>query len=444
MTRLELTRSGYVKAALKSRYPQLLILALMLAGFLFAIAAGVLGTPVGSSNFSIVFVWIAWWAVLILVAVPLLGRGWCAVCPIPLPGEWLQRGAVLGPAAGYRPRGLNLRWPSALRNIWLQSGSFLLLALFSTILLTTPLVTGIVLAGMLAVAFGLSLVFERRSFCRYLCPVGGFIGLYSQAAPVELRVKDTATCVVCVAKPCYNGSAAGYGCPWDVFPGGLNKNSYCGLCMECIRTCPYDNIAVNLRPFGADLARPSARLDESFKAFVMLGSAMAYSAVLLGPWGSLKDAAYRIGSSSWFIYAAAFLALICILLPAVFSACALPADSMVAFRQRFSRLSTALVPLGLMAWIAFSLSFVLTNAAYIAASLSDPLGLGWNLVGTANIAWQPVLTSLLAPAQTLALVGGVVWSARTAQKAAAEARVSPVPVVVYCLAATLVLLWLLL
>ncbi len=91
MSHLELTRSGYFKAALTSRYPQLLILVLMLAAFLFAMTAGLLGTPVGNSNFSIVFVWIAWWAVLILVAVPLLGRGWCAVCPIPLPGEWLQQ-----------------------------------------------------------------------------------------------------------------------------------------------------------------------------------------------------------------------------------------------------------------------------------------------------------------------------------------------------------------
>jgi polyferredoxin len=441
MSHLELTRSRTIRAALTSRYPQLILLVLMLAGFLFAIAAGILGTPVGSSNFSIVFVWIAWWGALILVAVPLLGRGWCAVCPIPVPGEWLQRGALLGPGKTFRPR---LRWPRALRNIWLQSATFLTLALFSTVLLTTPLVTAIVLAGMLAAAIGLGLVFERRSFCRYLCPVGGFIGLYSRAAPVELRVRDKGLCATCAAKPCYNGSAAGYGCPWDVFPGALRENSYCGLCLECLRTCPRDNLAVNLRPFAADLARPSARLDESFKSFVMLGSAMIYSAVLLGPWGSLKDAAYRIGSSSWFIYAAAFLLFICILLPALFSLCALPAVDKVSFRQHFARLSTALIPLGLMAWIAFSLSFVLTNATYIAASLSDPLGLGWNLFGTANVAWQPMLTSLLAPAQTLALAGGVVWSARTAQTASAEAHVSPIPVTIYCLTAGLVLLWLLL
>lgn len=440
---MELTRLPLLKYALKSRYPQLAVFIVMLVGYIFAILAGLIGTPVGSHNFSIVFVWIAWWAILILVAVPFFGRGWCAVCPIPLPGEWLQRGAILNPP-DKRPKWLNLRVPKTFRNIWLQNISFLLLALFSSVLLTTPNITGIVLAAMLFAAIGLSTVFERRAFCRYLCPVGGFIGLYSQTAPIELRIKDKQVCVKCEGKPCYNGSTNGYGCPWDVFPGGLTKNTYCGLCMECIRTCPHDNIAVNLRPFSADLAKPSTRMDEAFKAFIMLGSAMIYAGVLLGPWGAFKDAAYNVGTSAWFIYAVIFLAIIFVILPGFFTLAILKTKSALPLKQRFASLSTALIPLGLMFWVAFSLSFVLTNASYILVALSDPLGLGWNLFGTANTAWQPMLTTILAPAQTLALVGGLIWSARTAQKAANEVKVSSIPVIVYSLIVTSLMLWLLL
>ena len=443
MNRIELTRSPFIKNALKSRYPQLAVFIVMLVGYIFAILAGLIGTPVGSHNFSIVFVWIAWWAILILVAVPFFGRGWCAVCPIPLPGEWLQRGAVLSPP-DKRPKWLNLRVPKMFRNIGLQNISFLLLALFSSVLLTTPNITGIVLAAMLFAAIGLSTVFERRAFCRYLCPVGGFIGLYSQTAPIELRIKDKQVCVTCEGKPCYNGSSAGYGCPWDVFPGGLTKNTYCGLCMECIRACPRDNIAVNLRPFSADLAKPSTRMDEAFKAFIMLGSAIIYAGVLLGPWGAFKDTAYNVGSSAWFVYAVAFLAFIFVILPGLFTLGILNTKSVLPLKQRFASLSTALIPLGLMFWVAFSLSFILTNASYILAALSDPLGLGWNLFGTANTVWQPMLTSVLAPAQTLALVGGLIWSARTAQKAGGEVKVSSLPVIVYCFIATSLMLWLLL
>jgi hypothetical protein len=214
--------------------------------------------------------------------------------------------------------------------------------------------------------------------------------------------------------------------------------------MECIRTCPHDNIAVNIRPFSVDLEKPSARMDEAFKAFIMFGSAMIYAGVLLGPWGVLKDAAYQVGTNAWFVYAAFFLAAIFVVLPGLFSLGILPANSGVVFKQRFASLATALIPLGLMFWVAFSLSFVLTNASYIMAALSDPLGIGWNLFGTANMAWRPMLTTILAPAQILALVGGLIWSAHMAQKAANEVRISSLPVIVYCFAATICMLWLML
>jgi len=153
------------------------------------------------------------------------------------------------------------------------------------VVLTQPGITGIVLLMFLFVAMGLSVIFERRAFCRYVCPVGGFIGLYSQVAPIEVRVKEPEVCASHQEKTCYTGNADGFGCPWDVYPLALKKNTYCGTCVECLRTCPHDNIAINLRSFGADLQKPAGRrLDEAFKAFIMLGAALVYCTVLLGPW----------------------------------------------------------------------------------------------------------------------------------------------------------------
>jgi polyferredoxin len=446
--RYELTRLPLVKLLLKNRWPQLIVCAAMLAGFLFAILAGLIGTPVGSHNFGIIFTWIAWWAILILVAVPFFGRGWCAVCPIPLPGEWLQRGALLEPIRRAETHPPLRRWPNKLRNIWLQNISFTLVALFSSVILTIPQITGVVLGAMLFSAIGLSMVFERRAFCRYLCPVGGFIGLYAQVAPIELRVKDKRVCATCADKFCYNGSASGYGCPWSTFPAGLSKNSYCGLCLECMRTCRNDNIAVSLRPFSADLAKPSTRLDEACKAFIMLGAAMVYAGVLLGPWGSLKMAAYSVGTPAWFAYAAAFLALIFGLLPGLFwlavKAGQALSHSSLPIKTAFQAFATALVPLGLMFWVAFSLSFVLTNASYIIVVVSDPFGWGWNLFGTANIPWQPSLSATLVPMQTLALVGGLLWALRTAQRIGLQLGISSIPLAGFSTAATAVMLGLLL
>jgi len=446
MNRISLTANPRLNRLLVMRWPQWTILLVMLAGFLFAILAGFIGTPVGSRNFGIVFVWIAWWAALILAAVPLLGRGWCSICPIPLPGEWLQRGRLLGPGT-VGARRLH-RWPRALRNIWLQNLAFTLLALFSPLILTDPFVTSVILLAMLALAILMSLVFERRAFCRYLCPVGGFIGLYSQGAPIELRIREREVCLQCKSKACYNGSEQGYGCPWDVFPGGLEKNTYCGLCLECLRTCPSNNLSINLRPLGTDLEKPSARLDEALKAFIMLGSAMIYAGVLLGPWGFLKHAAYEIGSGPWLFYSAAFTSIIFLILPGAYwlsikLGAAVKRIKMPG-KKAFSEISSSLIPLGLAFWIAFSLSFVLSNASYILMTLSDPFGWGWNLFGSASMTWKPVLTWLAAPLQTLVLTGGLVWSSNLAVKNMSRHGLAYIPTIVYMLIVTLMMGWLLL
>ena len=470
MSRIELTSVPVIKMVLRSRWPQLLLRVLALAGFLLAILAGISGTPVGSRSFAIVFVWIGWWALLMLVAVPFFGRGWCSVCPIPMPGEWLQQGAMLKPQG--KGFGLGKRWPNKLRNIWLQNGTFVLVALFSTVILTSPLTSALVLAGFLVIAIVASLVFERRAFCRYLCPVGGFIGLYSQVAPVELRVIDTSVCATHKEKTCYLGNAEGYGCPWQVFPPGLVKNTYCGTCMECLRTCPHDNLAINLRPFGTDLDHPTGRkMDEAFKAFIMLGSAMIYSAVMLGPWGYLKNAAYDIGSAEWLVYATGFLAFLFLLLPGLFYAAVALGQTLSgkrvkvtgnsarrpglfgAHRRAFTSFAYCLVPLGLAAWIAFSVSFVFANLSYLWPVLSDPMGWGWNLFGTGDVVWTPYLSQGVPTLQVLILLIGLLWAARTALRiadqqsstalAASRPWIQALPVIAFCAAVTLGLLGLL-
>ena len=462
MMRFALTDIPAVDRALRSRWPQWLVTAALLGFFVLAIFAGLFGTPAGNRNFSIVFVWIVWWALLILLMVPFAGRLWCGVCPIPAPGEWLQRRALVQPRPGGKLYTLGKKWPRRLRNIWLQNFGFLMLALFSTILLTTPLVTALVLLGFVLVAIATSLIFERRTFCRYLCPVGGFIGLYSQMAPIELRVKDRQVCVEHTEKSCYTGSDDGYGCPWLVFPGSLTANTYCGLCTECLKTCTRDNIALYVRPPAADLLqeRPAGaavpRLDEAYKGLIMLACAVLYSAVLIGPWGALKDAARSVGTLPWLGYAAAFLTFVLLILPGLFWLAVRAGgwldrrrspsgDSPAGLRpsRRFAEYATALVPLGLAAWVAFSLSFVLVNFSYAWSVASDPMGWGWNLLGTVALGWTPYLPGLVPFIQLPVMLVGVALAVMVALKTAQRLGQAPraaLPVVGFCVVVTLGLL----
>ena len=439
---------------LKKRGWQVALSTVMLAGLAFTAVAGWIGTPIGSRNFAIAFVWIGWFAALIILLIPILGRGWCSICPIPIVGDWAQRGTVLAPQ-GHSSRGLNLLVPAILRNMWSQNAAFALLALFSAAILTSPSLTALALVGMFILATVLSLVFERRAFCRYVCPMGGFIGLYSQVAPIELRVESRERCATCSTKACYNGSASGYGCPWGVFPASLTRNNYCGLCLECLRTCPNDNLTIRLRPVAADLAAPSARRDEAFKSLIMLGSAMVYAAVLLGPWSAFKNASFSIGSSAWLVYAVVFLVLVLGLLPGSLwlvgrlsqrlkpRAVGAQASPSTRARSPFAAFATPLVPLGLAFWGAFSLTFFLTNGSYVLSSISDPLGLGWNLIGTSGVAWQPMLAGAIAPLQTAVLVGGFIWAAQIARRVTARLRLPSLPLIAFLFLPTVVMLGLL-
>jgi hypothetical protein len=73
-------------------------------------------------------------------------------------------------------------------------------------------------------------------------------------------------------------------------------------------------------------------------------------------------------------------------------------------------LAYAVVPLGLAAWMAFTVSLVFANLSYALPALSDPFGWGWNLLGTRDVAWRPILPEWAAPIQAGILLCGLVAS----------------------------------
>jgi len=98
--RFDLLRLPLVKPLLTHRaFPFALIFPNLFI-FTLVILTGLFGTPVGNANFSIIFVWIVWWALLIMFLIPLGARAWCTMCPIPAVGEWVQRRAVIAPSSG--------------------------------------------------------------------------------------------------------------------------------------------------------------------------------------------------------------------------------------------------------------------------------------------------------------------------------------------------------
>jgi polyferredoxin len=404
----------------KRRSFQFLLLFPGVIVFYLFILSSLWGSPVGNRNIAIIFVWILWWFALKAVFVPLGGRLWCLVCPLPAPAEWLSRMRLTAVRYCQKPfKGLHHRfigrqkdWPKKMRNMWLQNIIFMVMISFGIILITRPVATAILFLAILAATLILVLFFRHRVFCLYLCPVGGFLGNYSMASVTAVRAVDPEVCRKHKDKCCYTGGTEGWACPWNQYIGKMDRNNYCGFCTECIKSCPEDNVGIFLRPFGSD--RLFKGYDEMFNVIIMLVVAIAFSITMLGPWVIVKAAANVTESRqmlSFLVYLVVLWGSALVIFPWLFMLTSKVsgrwAGGSVDIKTLTLRLVYILIPVGIFAWIAFSLPSLVVNYNYILTVLSDPLGLGWDLFGTAAAPFRPFYPEWIPAVQGIILLTGL-------------------------------------
>ncbi len=208
-------------------------------------------------NFALNLFW-AWWWPLILIGFPFVGRLWCAVCPFMIYGEITQKLSLI-----LFPRQLK-KWPRNSAERW---GGWFLFGLFALILLweelwyleNTAYLSSCLLLLITAGAMIFSAIFERRFWCRYLCPIGGMNGLFAKLSLTELRAQQGTCSAECTTYQCYKGGPAKgegqetNGCPLYSHPAQLTENRDCVLCMTCLKACPHRSVEFNLRPPGIEL-----------------------------------------------------------------------------------------------------------------------------------------------------------------------------------------------
>jgi hypothetical protein len=251
--------------------------------FLFGLMVllGLADTAQPGRNLATKLTWTIWWAGIIFTFI-LVGRLWCLMCPVGAVNEWASRLA--------QPE---RKWPKPLRNLWIANGTFILLTWADVQLgvVRDPRVTAWIILLLLLSAVLTGLFFQRRTFCRYLCPITGLIGIYSMVAPVELRAKKCETCQTHKEKECFVGGAASVGCPMFERLWEMDSNAYCNLCFECVKGCSQDNLVLRLRAFGKDLWVASRRhLDEAFLAVVLAGASLYLTGEMIQPWRETLDA----------------------------------------------------------------------------------------------------------------------------------------------------------
>jgi polyferredoxin len=225
--------------------------------FALVVVIGFVGPQNRQENFTLNLFW-AWWWPLILVGFPFVGRLWCAVCPFMIYGEVTQKLSLW-----LWPRQLK-RWPRETAEKW---GGWFLFGLFVLIFLweelwdleNTAYLSACLLLLITAGAMIFSAIFERRFWCRYLCPIGGMNGLFAKLSMTELRAQQGICSAECTTYQCYKGGPQkgegmeSDGCPLYSHPAQLEDNRDCVLCMTCLKACPHRSVEVNLRPPGIEL-----------------------------------------------------------------------------------------------------------------------------------------------------------------------------------------------
>lgn len=230
--------------------------------FWLVIVNGLVGVADPGRSFATTVTWNVWFC-LVFVLILTTGRGWCAVCPFGGAAEAVQRRALWGRG---RPIGLGLAFPPALSQLgYLLPVAALLLLTFIEERFTiadggAPVLTSYLILGIMLIAIGSFLVFERRSFCRYLCPLSALIGILGAVAPVAgFRTRDHRACTACTTRDCLRGTQTASGCPWYAWPGSAESNLSCGLCGECYHACPTDQVGLYLSPPLESVVRPGRR-----------------------------------------------------------------------------------------------------------------------------------------------------------------------------------------
>jgi hypothetical protein len=418
-----LSGSRLLKGLVISRWPQTAFTILAMVMIYIVILTSVFGTLMSGRNLGVLLMWAVWLFVLVAILTPVFGRLWCTVCPLPFFGELIQRSSVFTPVKGrtkeYNNKfsGFFLKWPVWLKNDWLRLMVFLVLATFSTTLVASPRVSGITVIMLMTVPTVMSGIWELRSFCRYVCPVSVFVGPFSRMSPVALRSKSQRVCDKCKSHYCLKGSATGWACPYGINVGEMKENSDCGLCLECTRSCTYNNVTLYKRPFGSELG--TRNLSEAWLTLAVFTLAMVYSVLYEGHWPVVRDFVNILDKKNWDlfgIYTLIVWILALVIMPGMVyllsSAGAGLSKLKTGSKEVFLATTGSLLPMGLMLWIAFVIPMFFVNITFIIQSVSDPFGWGWDFFGTANVPWHPFLPELIPWLQSVIILTGLYLSLR--------------------------------
>jgi ferredoxin len=223
---------------------------------------------------------------------------------------------------------------------------------------------------MLTSAVVVSVIYERLSWCRYLCGLGGMISVLAKGSLVELRADRNVCISQCTSNECYLGAGAREGCPFGQVGPKLHSNRFCKLCGACVKNCPHGAVNLNLRVPGQEIWE--MRHTNTWTAFLIIGMlggllselvhGMPVYTWLTGPWALPEIVKFTI------VFASVVLAANILLAVATGFSHKIYDDT---FEENYARYGLALLPLTLAAFIAFHIYYLINLGVQLPILISE-------------------------------------------------------------------------
>lgn len=191
------------------------------------------------SNAGLTLGWYIGWP-LMFFSFFFLARTWCSVCTLAVPGTILQN--MLRPSR---------KTPPFIKKYsgWIMA--LLCIAVFWVEIVwdayNNPYLTGGIILIITIGSLVSSVLYSRRTWCRYLCPLGAVNAIFAMPSIVELRANRHVCLNRCKDHSCFAGDSFVPGCPMFRHPYLVDNNRDCIMCAKCIKNCDNSSIQLNIR-----------------------------------------------------------------------------------------------------------------------------------------------------------------------------------------------------
>jgi len=173
-------------------------------------------------------------------------------------------------------------------------------------------------------------------------------------------------------------------------------------------------------------------MSDAWLSIAIFSIAIIYSILYLGHWPVVRDYVNILDKKNWdlfAIYTTVLWSLTLLVVPGLIYLLAAWGGRLsgkkLRAREIFFNYTGALLPFGLMLWMAFVVPMLFTNITFVVQSLSDPFGWGWDFFGTANTPWNQLLPRFIPWIQAILILTGLHLSLRNILRSWREREMKP-------------------